>query len=325
MVNRLLSRHKEAWKNLWQGDLIIEGDPLAQQDIRFALYNLYSFVREGSGQSMSPMGLSGNGYNGHVFWDTELWMYPPLLMFHPDIARSLLDYRVDRLDKAKQNAFLHGYRGAMFPWESDDTGTEATPTWASSGTLEHHITGCVNMACWDYYRVTKDIDWLRDKGWLLLKETADFDGYDGRIIKQADVNLLAYPLSIVTDKEQIETDLYYYEQKIDPNGPAMGFSILSILHASFGNEEKAFELFERLYMPNKKAPFGVLSESKNRANPYFATGAGGLLQIIINGFGGLRITDNGVEQKADPLLPSKWNRLTIKGVGVDKRSYSIDK
>ena len=73
------------------------------------------------------MGLSGLGYNGHVFWDTELWMYPPLLMLQPDIARSLLEYRFERLEAAKQNAFAHGYKGAQFPWESADDGSEDTP------------------------------------------------------------------------------------------------------------------------------------------------------------------------------------------------------
>ncbi len=103
----------------------------------------------------------------------------------------------------------------------------------------------------------------------------------------------------------------------------MGFSILSILHSAYGNEQKAFELFERAYIPNKKPPYGVLSESRDRANPYFATGAGGLLQIVLNGFGGLRVTDDGIRQKASPLLPKKWDKLIIKGVGLSKESYTI--
>ncbi|HWA33407.1 MAG TPA: hypothetical protein VG737_04730 [Cyclobacteriaceae bacterium] len=88
-TQKLLQRHKEEWDKLWQSDIIVSGDPGVQRDIRFALYNLYSFVREGTGYSLSPMGLSGLGYNGHVFWDTELWMYPPLLMLQPQIARSV--------------------------------------------------------------------------------------------------------------------------------------------------------------------------------------------------------------------------------------------
>ncbi|MCH7525425.1 MAG: glycoside hydrolase family 65 protein, partial [Bacteroidetes bacterium] len=115
----LLNQHKSLWKSLWEGDIIIEGDLQSQQDIRLALYHLYSFSRGDSNLSISPMGLSSQGYNGHIFWDTELWMFPPLLVLNQDIARSLVNYRSDRLDMAKQKAINFGYKGAMFPWESD--------------------------------------------------------------------------------------------------------------------------------------------------------------------------------------------------------------
>ncbi|MGD8747071.1 MAG: hypothetical protein PVI44_01270, partial [Balneolaceae bacterium] len=138
--DRLLEGHRKAWSELWQSDIIVEGSPEDQRDIRFALYHLYSFARKGTAYSLSPMGLSGLGYNGHVFWDTELWMLPPLLVLHPDIAKSLLEYRYERLEAARQKAFAHGYKGAMFPWESDDTGQEATPVWALTGPYEQHIS-----------------------------------------------------------------------------------------------------------------------------------------------------------------------------------------
>jgi trehalose/maltose hydrolase-like predicted phosphorylase len=143
--DRLLKRHNEAWDKLWESDIVIDGDPEAQRATRFALYHLYSFAREGTAYSLSPMGLSGLGYNGHVFWDTELWMYPPLLMLHPEMAKSLLEYRFQRLEAAKANAFSHGFAGAMFPWESADEGNEATPVWALTGPFQHHITGCVGL------------------------------------------------------------------------------------------------------------------------------------------------------------------------------------
>ncbi len=86
------------------------------------------------------MGLSGLGYNGHVFWDTDLWMFPALLVLHPEMAKSMVEYRYQRLEPARKNAFAHGYKGAMFPWESADSGVEETPVWALSGPFEHHIT-----------------------------------------------------------------------------------------------------------------------------------------------------------------------------------------
>lgn len=390
-TERLLSRHDKEWDALWKSDVIIEGDLQAQKDVRFAIYHLYSFSRAGTAYSLSPMGLSGLGYNGHVFWDTELWMYPPLLALQPDIAKSILEYRYQRLEKAKLNAFSHGYRGAMFPWESSDEGTEDTPVWALTGPFQHHITGCVGWAFWKYYEVTKDKQWLATRGYPVLKEVADFwasrverkgpgkyeinnviganewqenidnnaftngmaitalryatlaattlgltpdpdwehvaqnipilkfpDGttkenatYDGVDIKQADVNLLAYPLNVVSDRNQIEKDLRYYEPRMSVNGPAMGNSVLSTLYSRLGNPAKAYELFVKSYKPNAVPPFGVLAETAGGTNPYFATGAGGMLQAIIFGFGGLTIDQKGISQ-IGTKLPSGWKSLEVR-------------
>ncbi len=120
-TDRLLQKHNAVWKELWKSDIIIEGNTQDQQDIHSFLYHLYSFARANTAYSLSPMGLSGLGYNGHIFWDTEVWMFPPLVMLQPEIAKSLLEYRWEMLDMAKYNAFAHGYKGAMFPWESAGT------------------------------------------------------------------------------------------------------------------------------------------------------------------------------------------------------------
>ncbi len=397
----LIDQHKAAWAKLWQGDIEIEGDLASQLDVRLALYHLYAFSRADSNLSLSPMGLSSQGYNGHVFWDTEIWMFPPLLMFNQDIAKSLLNYRSDRLEKAKGKARNFGYKGAMFPWESDDTGEEATPVWALTGTFEQHITADVGIAFYNYYKVTQDRNWLKNTGYPMLKEVADFwvsrsvqntdgtfsinnvvganefaqniddnaftngsaitvlndvlntakilgipgnkdwktvaDGlvihkfksgitkenstYHGQIIKQADVNLLAYPLQIITGKKQILKDLNYYEPRFAEDGPAMAHSILAILYARLGNTDKAFELFKSSYEPNKRPPFGALSESATSNNPYFATGAGGMLQIVLFGFGGLYISESGIVQK-NSTLPKQWKSLTLKGIGPNKKTYT---
>ncbi|MBS1950955.1 MAG: kojibiose phosphorylase [Cytophagales bacterium] len=401
-TQRLLQHHLEAWNELWKSDLVIEGDDQAQRDVRFALYHLYSFARAGTAHSLSPMGLSGLGYNGHVFWDTELWMYPPLLMLQPEIAKSILEYRFQKLEAAKKNAFSHGYKGAMFPWESSAEGTEDTPVWALTGPFQQHITACVGWAFWKYYQVTKDKIWLRDRGYPVLKEAADFwasrverkgsgkfeinnviganewqenidnnaftngivitvlryatqaakelsiipdpdwevvaqnipilkfpDGttkenstYTGEMIKQADVNLLAYPLDVITDPAQVEKDLNYYEPRISPNGPAMGNSALSTLYSKLGKVEKAYELFNKSYKPNQVPPFGVLAETPGGTNPYFATGAGGFLQAVIFGFGGLQITDQGIIQNRTKL-PKNWKSLTLKGIGAEHAEYRV--
>jgi trehalose/maltose hydrolase-like predicted phosphorylase len=401
--DRLINFHNKAWDDLWQSDIVIEGDDQSQQDIHSMLYHLYSFTREGTSLSPSPMGLSGLGYNGHVFWDTELWMYPSLLVLHPEIAKSMLEYRFKRLDAAKRNAFAKGFKGAMFPWESAETGVEETPVWALSGPFEHHITACVGMAAWNYYCVTQDKTWLREKGWPILSASADFwasrverngpgkyeiknvvaadewaenvdndaftnaaaktnlqdaveaakilgitpdadwtnvannipilklengvtqehGSYRGEGIKQADVNLLAYPLKQITDVDQIKKDLQYYETRVPNQGtPAMTQAIFTLLYARLGDKEKAWHWFQDSYPPNLDPPFRVIAETKGGTNPYFSTGAGGVLQAVMMGFGGLDITAKGIVQ-VKSVLPSQWKSLTIKGVGVEKKTFVV--
>lgn len=397
----LMQAHYRLWDELWQSDIRIEGDDNAQRIVRFALFNLYSSCRGGSRLSIPPMGLSLQGYNGHIFWDTELWMYPPMLLLNQDIARSMLDYRFDRLPAARKKALAYGYRGAMFPWESDDSGEEATPTHALTGPFEHHITADIGIACWNYYCVTRDVRWLQREGYPLLKEIADFwasrvtrnqDGsysihnvtgadeyangvtdnaftngaaslalkyacqaaeicgekvpeiwweigenirvlqfengvtrehstYKGEMIKQADANLLAYPLGLITDEYRQRQDLEYYAERIDQkDGPAMSYSVYCVQYARMGEADKAYEMFRRCYEPNLRKPFGVISETPTSNNPYFMTGAGGLLQAVLNGFCGLQITDEGIVQLPS-VLPSHWKRVTVTGVGSDKKTY----
>ncbi len=398
---RLIQFHDKAWDEIWKSDIVVEGDAQSQQDIHSMMYHLYSFVREGSALSPSPMGLSGLGYNGHVFWDTELWMYPAILVLHPEMGKSLVEYRFQRLAAAKQNAFNHGYKGAMFPWESAGTGVEETPVWALSGPFEHHITACVGIAAWNYYCVTQDKDWLREKGYPILKETAMFwasrverngpgkfdiknvvasdewaenvdndaftnaaakavlqdateaatllgikpdadwmnvannipilkmnDGvtkehatYAGEGIKQGDVNLLSYPLKEITDPKQIRKDLEYYETRVPNEGtPAMTQAVFTLLYSRLGDGAKAWHFFQDGYLPNLNPPFRVIAETKGGTNPYFATGAGGMLQSALMGFGGLEITSKGIIQ-IKTALPPHWKSLTLTGIGVDKKTF----
>jgi len=117
-IPELISAHERVWRQLWMSDIRIDGDESAQRGVHSMLYHLYAFGREGSGNSIAPMGLSGSSYSGHIFWDAELWMFPALVALHPEIAQSMLEYRFVRLAAARRNAAAHGFRGAMFPWES---------------------------------------------------------------------------------------------------------------------------------------------------------------------------------------------------------------
>lgn len=171
---RLWHRHNAAWDKLWMSDIRVTGDAQAQQDIHSMLYHHYAFFREGNAWSCSPMGLSGLGYNGHCFWDTETWMYPALLVMQPQLAKEALEYRYQRLDRAKQKAYFYGYKGALFPWESADSGQEEVAPHNMYPNAEHHITGDIAIAAWQYYCLTQDKEWLRQKGYALIAEPANF-------------------------------------------------------------------------------------------------------------------------------------------------------
>jgi trehalose/maltose hydrolase-like predicted phosphorylase len=147
--------------------------------------------------------------------------------------------------------------------------------------------------------------------------------YNGTMIKQADVNLLAYPLEIITDPIQIKKDLDYYEERMSPDGPAMGAAILAILYQRLGSPEKAVAVFSDCYQLNEVPPFGVIAETAGGTNPYFATGAGGMLQAVLSGFGGLQITDEGIIQ-TNVQLPKSWEKLVIKGVGKEDKTFVIE-
>ncbi len=153
--------------------------------------------------------------------------------------------------------------------------------------------------------------------------TREHDAYKGEGIKQADVNLLSYPLKTITDPSQIKKDLEYYETRIPDEGtPAMTQGIFALLYARLGNGDKAYHFFKDAYVPNLDPPFNVIAETKGGTNPYFATGAGGIIQSLLMGFGGLDITPSGITQLKS-ALPKNWNSLTITGVGPLRKTYTV--
>lgn len=173
-AGELLRKHVRQWSELWRANVTIDGDNRLQQIADVALYNLYSSIREDGRRSIAPMGLTSRKYFGHIFWDADTWIFPVLAVLNPDLARGMVDFRVDGLDAARKRAAAYGYKGAMFPWEADACGQESTPTFALTGPFEHHITADVAIAAWQYYCLTRDIDWLRLQGWPLIESCADF-------------------------------------------------------------------------------------------------------------------------------------------------------
>ncbi|WP_424094938.1 beta-phosphoglucomutase [Moorena producens] len=186
----LFSRHEAAWDKIWQdSDVVIEGDLNAQIAIRYNLFQLFiSAPRHDDRVNIPAKTLSGFGYRGHVFWDTEIFMLPLMILTQPQIAKNLLTYRYHTLPGARRKAKLQGYPGAVYAWESADTGDEVTPRWVLSaekdgdpiriwcGDRELHITTDVVYGIWKYWQATGDDDWVVNYGAEIILDTAVFWG-----------------------------------------------------------------------------------------------------------------------------------------------------
>lgn len=181
-----LADHIQAYDSLWERmDMEVEGDPDAQLALRFNMFHLMSCANpQDERVSLGAKGLHGEGYKGHVFWDTEIFMLPFFIYTYPEAARAMLMYRYHLLDAARENARIGGYRGARYPWESADSGFEETPRWGFdykgnrvriwTGDIEYHITSDIAYAIWQYYRATDDLDFFLRAGAEIFLETARF-------------------------------------------------------------------------------------------------------------------------------------------------------
>ena len=199
----LLAAHQQAWDKVWeQSDIEIEGDIKAQLAVRYNMFQLFiggcakdTPVTDPVADPASPNNipdsiaartLSGLGYRGHIFWDTEIFILPFFTLTQPAIARSLLSYRYGTLAGARRKAFHSGYNGAMFAWESAATGDEMTPKWSIQSDpyteavriwcrdREIHISADIAYAIWQYWQATGDDIWMRDCGAEIVIDTAIF-------------------------------------------------------------------------------------------------------------------------------------------------------
>jgi trehalose/maltose hydrolase-like predicted phosphorylase len=171
----IAAANARAWARRWESDIVLDGDPALQRVVRSMLFYLLCSADSGTALGIPPMGLSSAGYYGHVFWDSDTWMFPSLVLTHPDVARSLVAFRSRTLPAAQANARANGYRGAMYPWEADERGAETTPYFAvQNARSEIHVNGDVALAQWQYYQATGDSSWLAREGFPVIRGTADF-------------------------------------------------------------------------------------------------------------------------------------------------------
>ncbi|WYJ94687.1 hypothetical protein A5889_002200 [Enterococcus sp. 9D6_DIV0238] len=190
--DELLQESAEKWNEMWQKHPIeIDTENFEDQlAIHFAKYHLHIMTpAHDERMNIGAKGLSGEGYKGHTFWDTEVFMLPYFNFTHPDIAKSLVTYRYLGLDGAHKKATSNGYEGAQYPWEAaNPSDGEVTPVWGAadivtgqstkiwSGFIEQHITSDVAFGVKQYIDVTGDKEFAEQKAYEILFDTAKFWG-----------------------------------------------------------------------------------------------------------------------------------------------------
>ncbi|WP_435593119.1 discoidin domain-containing protein [Nocardia sp. bgisy118] len=411
----LLAETTATWAGLWRGDVEIPGEPDVQSWARGALYSLYSASNPAQDNSLSPVGLSSDNYAGAVFWDADIWMFPALLYFAPELARTVVEYRYKTLPAAKDNARRLGFPGAFYPWTSATDGDlDECHSWDPPHCLDQiHLQGDVSLAAWQYYLATGDTAYLRERSWPIMSAVAafwaarvtpnpdgsfslrdvsgpdeysngvddsvytnavaaralrnavraaeilgaphpaewtavadglrmpfdaahgvfaQFDGYAGTPIKQADTVLLIYPLEWPMPTDVAARVLEYYSARTDPDGPAMTDSVHAIDAAEIGAPGCASHTFlDRAARPFVRPPFAQFAEARGAKagarDPLagapaftFTTAAGGFLQSLTNGLLGLRLRGDAVE--VNPTLPPQFERgVTLRGMHWQGRTF----
>lgn len=380
-LNRLLAGSKpQSW-------IDIDGPVEDQAAVHRFMYDL----TRGEGQLLSPFGLSNTLYNGHVFWDADIWMAPVYDLFDPARIKSLCQYRLDRVSKSA---------GQPWPWESAVTGKNVAPAMAR----EIHIVGDVLWqlkqaealgllsgaedkdrlqqaftvakafwktqmkknpdGTWSIPNVTSpdenhtgDNDlytnllaqWTLNGGsWekhsalrlKLPKDNISFLTYDDdrllRTYKQAAAVLSIFPLQFPPAEQEAKTMILRFSDKTIPNGPAMSTSLTSLLMARYETPEKAYLEWRKSWEDNVQGHFLAFSEKKLQDRSIFMTGEAGCLNAVIYGFAGVRIDTQpqaGAQVKVKlndgqwlsvvPHLPEAWNRLTLHGVWIMGKAYTL--
>lgn len=173
--DELRQSNRAAWKSLWKGRILVDGDVASQRALDSAFFYLHSSMHGNLLTGVAPFGMSQwSDYSGHVFWDMDSWDLPVAVSTDPVAARAMVLFRARGLDAAKRKAASFGMKGAMYPWEAGLDGSEQTPSEADTAWAEQHIVLDVAVGAWEYYEATGDLPTLRAAVWPILREVAEW-------------------------------------------------------------------------------------------------------------------------------------------------------
>lgn len=166
------TKQKALLDDFWRASRVtVQGDERLQKSLDYSLYCLFCSAGRDSVSSMAAKGLSGEGYEGHYFWDTEIYVFPFFLLTDPGLAKSLLTYRHTILPKAREHARIMGHTsGALYPWRTI-SGSECSG-YFPSGSAQYHLSADIAHAFMQYHEATGDVDFMAEKGAEVLVETA---------------------------------------------------------------------------------------------------------------------------------------------------------
>jgi len=410
--DKLLAAHQSAWHKLWQTDIVVDGDPAVQKALHSDLYYLLSNTTIGTSWPMGACALTPN-YAGHAFWDSDSWVFPALLLLHPERAKPIVMFRHRTMAPARDRAKQFDVSGTMYPWESDpETGVDHTPHFAYEVYREVHVNADIAIAQWQYWLASGDKKWLKENGWPVIRGIAEFwtsrvtydsahDRYEIHHVTSPDeayndvpndsftnaaarkaLQIAAKAAAVVgekpdpkwtqiadkmfipfDDKQQRHLDfdasvphdkitwmgsslawLMYpnldlpmspeirrndfnfqlEELKVhgdDPN--EMMMVMLAVGAAEIGDAASAGAWIERNLVGFLKAPFNVRTETAANNAGYILATSAGFVQSFVYGLSGLRIDDKGLDAAYAPVLPPKWNSVTLKNISFRGKHFDI--
>lgn len=279
-----IADHCLEYSKLWDmADIKIDYDEELNKAIRFNIFHLMSTGSSTNNSiNIGAKLLTGEEYGGHAFWDTELFMLPFFSYVFPDIAKNLVSYRYNLLDAAKENAFKNGYKGAQYPWESADDGTEQCPAYTIEpdgscyrcyvADYEHHVSAAVAYGIYNYTRITGDLEFFYNKGIYILIETARFWASRCEYIEKED----RYEIRKVTGPDEwhepVDNNVYtnylarwnllYVKRKLDELKADNRSLYKDVLEKTQFSDEEAVELqsiADKIYLP-KMAGRNILEQ-----------------------------------------------------------------